>query len=188
MNRSVRSTRTGVQSVRSARASQKVLHAGGDAIVMHAKNQLAHGVSKEDVVEDLVATQHVSQRQAATIVAIAAPPVGPAVGQGATEHMPNDTRAYVVVAVSPSGKTVTLAALTGEGEIDRSKRQGGLPVIEKVYSDKQLAAELARYEIRAHDVHLTKATQRKDGRYYLAGTKHARVTFGEAVQRTDYRI
>lgn len=118
-----------------------------------------------------------------------APRVGPVVGQGATEHMPNDTRAYVVVAVSPSGKTVTMAALNGEGEIDRSYRpHGSYPVVEKVYSDAQLAAELARYEMRSSKVFLTKATLRKDGRYYIAGTQRARVTFGEATQRTDYRI
>lgn len=111
----------------------------------------------------------------------------PVVDGPATAHLYSDAHAYAVVSVSKSGKQVKLLRLDAQKlgvEITRLPNydQGDYPVVGHYYTDDEVALALTSGRKPAE---LETAYQRKDGRFYLDGS---RVTFGQATDLTDHRF
>jgi hypothetical protein len=117
----------------------------------------------------------------------------PVVGQGATELLYTDHRAYLVLGISPSGKQVKVLHLDPQALGCKSQRlnadDGSLPVSGYRFSQEELNGFLAEVDapnsrFEARDVET--AYLRKDGRFHIHGGRP--LVFGHATQSTDYRF
>jgi hypothetical protein len=117
----------------------------------------------------------------------------PVVGQGATELLYTDHRAYLVLGISPSGKQVKVLHLDPQTLGCKSQRlnadDGSLPVSGYRFTQEELNGFLAEVDFEnsrfeARDVET--AYLRKDGRFYVHGGRP--LVFGHATQSTDYRF
>jgi hypothetical protein len=117
----------------------------------------------------------------------------PVVGKGATEHMPNDARAYAVVsfgkALAEDGRprSIKIFHLDPQAlgiEVGPLKTYGDDMVIGHFFTEEEIKSALAWAEL-TDSVLVETARLRKDGRYYAS--HGCPLTFGHATDLTDYR-